>query len=413
MQQSNPVRINNINTLIGNQFCPDNVRKIAEYKSMLEASYLSRENFRDLKENVDKYNHTKTLISETKSNKNQFETKKSKLSTASAAKLRQEALVYSIPTDGLKDDDLRSVLLAKLDTKLKELFDLERELEKQEKALHADEELFRKSFSEYTKKAKAEYRAWKLANTPNRKSQITDLKAKRSKTEKSSPEYFSLTNEITAAEDCTSELLDILAKSSLDDFAKDTYRLRLERDQLNTNTTRLSNSGRKLGAYVKDMVNAMVTGLVATNNARYKLLIANTDNVAGVKPVVELSDFVVSQFSPSPAKSICELLVDTSDLTPIPAGDIAAEILKDIENYVKRFKIEGKKIPAFNKNVCLVMTHTIVKFVQRVCELVKTEFIKTGINTVQAKIIESILNPFYLFSGQAHPVLPKKVKKVK
>jgi hypothetical protein len=159
------------------------------------------------------------------------------------------------------------------------------------------------------------------------------------------------------------------------------------------------------------MVN-MVDGLVLVNNQRYKQLIAGSDNVSSIKPVIELVDFDVSRFDLSVYRSIYELMVDTSNLTPIVESDPSFGVLENVTRYVKSRKaVKENRIPAVHKDVILVMARTISKFVVRLCELIKEHFERSNINTIQEKVVKAIMDPYFKFAGVEHPVIIKKAPK--
>jgi hypothetical protein len=410
----NPVKTGDVSKLVTSQFCPQTNDQKKKINDTLTDMFLSIPEFQEESKKFAGMEKIRSTVVENTASLKQFKAKITKLSKAPGSRLRQEALSYSINTEGLSDDNLRTILVNRIETVSKNVSNVIEENTKLYESLLPQETAFRKKVSDYVANHKKEFRAWKVANVPDNKAELASLRGQRKKLDKKSLEYCSLTNQIIALEDPTDSLLATLAKSDLSSFIKSAYELRLNKDKLSSQCTRFSNSGRCIGAYVREIMTSMVDGLVAVNNQRYKALIASSDNITNIKRVIELVDFDVSRFDLSVYRSIYELLVDTSDLTPMVPSEPAYGILENVTRYVKSRKAaKENKIPAVDKDVVLVIARTIAKFVTRLCDLIKEHFERSNINTIQEKVVKSIMDPYFRFAGVEHPVIIKKAPKKK
>lgn len=408
----NPVKTGDINMLITSQFHPDINKQKKEYSEQLKDLFRSLDEFSKDEEREKVMKNLRKVITENTANLKQFNTKIEKLAGYKVNKLRQEALNYSINTEGLSDENLRDILVNRVSSVAKNVSNVLEENKKKYELLVPLETDFQKRLSSYVANHKKEFRAWKLTNMPDTKDEIAKLRLQKKSSVKKSPEYFNLDNQIKALEDPTDHLLRVLGESQLSDFTKTAYSLRLRKDRESSQSTRFSNSGRYIGAYVREIMTDIVNGLVSVNSQRYKALVASVDNVSTIKPVIELADFDVTRFPSSVYKTIYELLVDTKNLTPILEGTPCYGVLCNVSRYVKSRKTTGdSKIPAVHQDVVLVIAHTISKFIIRLCELIQVYFKRSHINTIQEKVVRLILDPYFKFAGVEHPVIITKPSK--
>lgn len=411
----NAVRTGDIGTLVINQFHPENVSKKNELASSLKKLYLEQENFPALAREFEALDRVSASITENKSTMKQLGGKMEKTKTAPAPSLRKEAIVHSINVDELSDEDLRNILITKMADRIKEIDERLKGLEKRKAELEPLKVAFNKKFSEYCKERKAEFRNWKTANLPKNKESIAALKKSRKDEKKDTPRYCIITNQIKKLEDPTEHLLAAVEKSGLDEFTKDTYRIRINKDCISSHSTRFADSDRLVGVYAEHLVRSMVDGLATVAEARYVAQL-NVPGVAvsGVKYSIELVDFDLSKFPFSVEKSMYEPLVNVNDFSPIPESDVAHGVWRNVDKYIKSRRADKtQKIPAASEQVVIVIARTIAKFVVHLCTMIKLRLESSGINTIQSKIIRSILDPYYRFAGVAQPEIPKQVKKKK
>lgn len=411
------VKVGSVDAVVISQFCPETVEKKNNYSTELRKLFLSQPEFVQQAKEFEELDNVVTKISENKGNIKVFEGKINKLTLATGAKLRQEALSYCIETNGLNDEDLRNILINKVKETHKLLSDANVGLEETKNTLTPLRDAFQKKFSEFSKARKAEFRTWKTANMPQNKEQLAALKKERKLHKKATPEYCVATNQILKLSDPTEHLLAAVDRSDLDEFTKTSYKLRINKDHIASQSTRFSDSGRYIGAYIRTMVASMVDELAAVNNTRFKEEIANSANAAKVTQLIELVDFDTNKFSASVEKSIYENIVravQAANAGPVTTTDPAYDFYVSIKNYAKTRRFDKQnKIPAMHDSVVAVIARSVYQFIVVLCSMIKDSLKRTGINTIQSKVVESILDPYYRFAGVAHPELAKKVTKKK
>lgn len=419
----NPIKTGEIKNLIVHQFCPENVDRKLRIINELRETYVNYKVINDVTNLTKQLADVSGDLSFEKNQLRKLTTNLKKLSTFTRTKLRTIANEYNIVGNkSLDDDELRALLISKTEDKIKICESEIVKLEKAKKTVNAKLKAETSVISEFYKTQKKEFGEWKSSHMPDNKAELKELRTQRKSLKKKLPDgsddleyddrYREFSEKIKILENVYPHLFAQLETSGLSDMQRDTYRLRLQKDELSTQMVRFADSARVLGAYIREMLRNMVDGLATANAERHKQLVAKNTTSKQLPPTpVELEDIKYRYCRMSAIFSAYCTLYKITETEPI--SELTPEY--GIVGIVRRYLDTRKKcgdIPITSPEVVNVLSRTVIQYVRHMATLIKNHLEKTGTHTIKKNLIFTIMEPYYVFSGESHPQPIPKPKKV-